>query len=217
MPIEFQRSNTTAPQFENILDTTNIIPNIKAADNIKAALLGCALINAYDLNDIKGEYSNMVFTRSLNTRAIDMRAIDLLMQNIRDHGLKSTDEDKCLHIFCREGDIVPGSLSDKWDIATLTPIRFSPETTRVQLANGSHRVHCMKIFKDSYNNRLSELQEVATEWQNESDLDAVRKELADNVHLRLDTIKAQRDSMKYWGVKVYDLGMWYVLRALGGI
>ena len=145
------------------------------ADNIKATLVGCALINVYDLNDIKGKYSKMIFTHSFNTRAIDMRAINLLMQNVCDYGPKSTDEDKCLHIFCHKGDIIPGSLSNKWDIATLMPIRFSPETTRVQLANSSHCVHCMKIFKDSYNNWLSELQEVATEWQNEDDLDAMRR------------------------------------------
>ena len=75
----------------------------------------------------------------------------------------------------------------------------------------------MKIFKDLYNNWLSELQEVATEWQNESNLDAVRKELTNNVHLHLNAIKTQRDSMKYWGVKVYDLGMCHILKVLGGI
>jgi hypothetical protein len=170
-------------------------------------LLGCGLINAYDLNDLKGEYSNIIFVRSINTRAIDMGAVDTLMQNVRDDGLKAMDEDKCLHIFCRKEDIVHASLLDKWAIVDLKPVQFTPEATRIQLANGGHRVHCMKICKDSYNNRIAALQEMAMEWHNEDDLDDERKQLADNVDLHLATIRLERDSRKYWGVKVYDLGM----------
>ena len=169
----FQKPSTSLSQYESSIDTSNIIPQNQALKQIKKALLGCGLLNTFDINKANGDHTGTKFSRSLNTRPINTVTIKNLSESVKQHSLYSLDVDKCLHMFCKRSDINLETLSPNWE--NLKPIKFSPSAKNIKLANGSHRVHYMKLLRQSYIKRI---------------VQALRK---------------QCEALGFWGVKLYDL------------
>lgn len=131
----FQKPSTSLSQYESSIDTSNIIPQNQALKQIKKALLGCGLLNTFDINKANGDHTGTKFSRSLNTRPINTVTIKNLSESVKQHSLYSLDVDKCLHMFCKRSDINLETLSPNWE--NLKPIKFSPSAKNIKLANGS--------------------------------------------------------------------------------
>ena len=201
-----QKSCSSITRYDNIINTENTLPTIEAASYRDRAFLGYALLNTIEYNNLDGDYAKITFVRSLNTQHVDNQELDGLRESIAKWGLLSRDEDKCLNLLCRKGDVKEESLIHTWKKEDLLPIEFTESESSVQLANGAHRIDAAKLMHHLITSRIVDIKMIVAEWHNTPNIDAHRKARIESSEADIEELKKTRDETTFWAIKVYDLG-----------
>ena len=132
-----------------------------------------------------------------------MVTIKNLSKSVKQHSLHSLNVNKCLHVFCKRSNIDLETLLPNWEI--LKPIKFSPSAKNIELDNGPHQVHYVKLLKQSYIERIMSLKTIDVKWDSKPKLNGKCLHHAQNNAADVQALSKECEALRFWGVKLYDL------------